>query len=227
MAAKVGTQLENINSLRKYPFSEGATLISDSGEDVPVNIVTGLSITSFVDCGTLHFSYIYVGPSIITVVISDNARPVLISTHLNDPAGYSAQMESLVDGINGSITIGQHNETLYGKSYRFSSDRQSGIHRFCILEFPRTGVIEFVDDVSGERVRGDVALSFSSGIKASVEPGDDNKTKIVLSMPKAVSNGLSSGCVPTDLNSACVAPVIQTINGISPTEYGEIAIVLE
>jgi hypothetical protein len=55
----------------------------------------------------------------------------------------------------------------------------------------------------------------------------DNDGKIVVRASDATEKILSGGCTPTDLNKSCIAPVIQTINGVAPNSFGEIALVFE
>ena len=82
------------------------------------------------------------------------------------------------------------------------------------------GIQKFVDDKSGNEAVGDVKLSFGSGISVTVNNG-----KIHLAVTDSITNTLSSGCVPTSLNESCVAPVVQTINGVEPAFDGTIALV--
>ena len=224
---KFGIQLENINELRKYPFSESSTLTSDSGDAFPTDIITELHVVAFFSVDSLRLSFMHVGPTLLSVVLSDAKGPVLsLSTTYNEQ-GFIADMESLVDGISGTISIGKKNPAYVGRTYRFSSSMQSGIHPFCILEFPNIGVSKIVDDVSGKSASGEINLTFEGGLVPSVVSDDKLSPVVELSMPTNSINSLSNECLPTDPNTACVAPIIQTISGVSPTKNGEIAIVLE
>lgn len=225
-------QFENINSLRKYPFAEDATMLSDKGEPIPVDIIKSLHITSLVSVDDVFCSGIHCGPRLVSISLSDKNGILLSCTCPGNISGTNdeyIEMTSHRKGVSGTISLyNPKTDSASAVTYRASTPAQTRIHRFCILEFPEVGVVKFIDDKSGEEISGQVTVKFNGGaVGASIAEQDTHKTTIKLSLNKNLASILSNPCIPTDLNTSCIAPVIQTINGVEPTEDGEIAIVLE
>ena len=215
-------QWENESALRKYPLADGSSGIDDLGRALPDDFIVDLSMTSFSTLRNLRLSGAYSGPSVVSVVFSDDSGPVAHATARKPEVGVVA-LEPDRDGVSGTVEFGNVDFT---GSFRFSSFGQSGILPFCVLEFPECGVVEFVDDTSGEKAEGDVSFNFGRAVLVSI--ARDNETNVVTLTPStSMAKSLSTGCVPTDLNTACIAPVIRTFNGVSPDEDGAIAIVLQ
>lgn len=220
-----GIQFENANELRRYPLSEDATCVDDTGVPLPDNVLVDMSVASFRALPGLRVSSVHVGPGLVSVSLSDDSGAVATATVVAaafEPYAPVA-LDSLRDGVSGYVSFGEIDRTSRAM-YRFSTEAQSAVHPFCVFEFPGAGVIEFVDDSSGERVSGDVVFDFGRYIDAHVE--SDGHT-VVLDLSDGMARTMDTGCVPTDLNTSCTAPVIQTINGVEPDSDGEIAIVFE
>lgn len=218
-------QWENENALRKYPLSELATCVDDAGKEFPTGILTGLSIVSFSKLDGPRVSSLYVGPRLVSLIISDGSGPIASATVTDVKPFSQVALEPTRPGVSGSVEFGEFDASA-PSSYRFSTVEQSGILPFCVVEFPDSGITEVVDDISGESATGVVSFDFGSAASADVEIIDD-KPEIVLRLSDSIARSLSNGCVPTDLGKSCIAPVIQTINGISPDEDGAIALVFE
>lgn len=216
-------QFENANELRKYPLSEAATCVDDSGRPFPDNIVVDLSIASVSELPHLRVSSVHVGPGLVSISFSDDNGAVATATAV-DPSDYEpVGLDPLRDGVSGHVVFGRFDRSSRS-TYRFSSAAQSAVHEFCVFEFPVAGVKAFVDDMSGGSATGDVVFDFGRYVDARMS-GDGST--VVLSLSDSLARTLDTGCVPTDLNTSCLAPVIQTINGVEPDSNGEIAIVFE
>lgn len=220
---QAGIQFENANELRKYPLSEKASCVDDSGNSFPDNVVVDFSVASFSGLDGLRISSVHVGPGLVSTSFSDNAGIVATATSVGANPYSPVKLDPLRKGVSGYVSFGEFDKSTR-RTYRFSSPEQSAIHEFCIFVFPSPGVVEFVDDTSGEKASGDVVFDFGRYMNASLS--DDRKT-ITLSVSDGVARTLDTGCVPTDLNKSCLAPVIQSIDGVEPDSAGEIAIVFE
>lgn len=220
--ASSGIQLEDINALRKYPLSENSTLLDDRGVPIDNRIIVSLCIVSYVDIDAPRISYVYVGNGIVSIAISDNNG--LVATFLGHDCEPSVEYTMTPErkGVVCKVVFGDAVSDGSVARHRFSSSEQSGIHEFCIVRVPGSIVTSVTDAMSGESFTGDISFAFSGGVYA-----ENTTDGVVLSASDSLEKVLSTGCVPTDLNKSCIAPVIQTINGVKPNEFGEIALVLE
>lgn len=217
-----GLQYEDANALRKYPISEDATCLDDSGLVFPPDIVVDMCAVAFSSVVGMYLSYIHVGDRLLSAAVSDGAGVVATLTVVDYKDNSEYVMDSNRSGVYVSMSFGKLREHSHS-TYRFSSAMQAGIHKFCVVEIQGGLVESIVDDSSGETFSGPVSFVFSGGISAKV----DESGVVKLLASDSIEKTLSGGCTPTDLNKSCVVPVIQSINGIKPNEFGEIAIVLE
>lgn len=215
---------EDSNLLRKYPVAEESTCVDDAGTRLDTGVIQDLSIVTYTALVNPRIGSVYIGKSIVSVTIMDDLGPVAVFTEAGDVSGKSISPTQSRRGVFARITLG---ETKNPTNLRFSDVRQSGIHEFCIVDASSSCVTAFIDDTSGKEFSGDMELVFRAGIKCDIKNNNTIDPTVVLSAADSLEKTLSSGCVPTDLNKSCVAPVIQTINGVKPNEFGEIAIVFE
>lgn len=218
-------EFEDSNLLRKYPISEEATCIDDDGKQLGTDILQDLSIVSYVEISNARIGSIYVSDKIVSVTVVDDTGVIAVFTAVASEAGDELEPEYARPGVFARLRVSAAvPET---KTYRFSTKEQSRIHEMCLLDVRSTRVDAFVDDKSGEEFRGDVELVFRPGIRHSVKNGKNDDPTVILSADDGMDKILSTGCVPTNLNKSCIAPVVQSIDGVKPNEYGEIAIVFE
>ena len=217
-----GIQYEDINALRKYPLAESSTCVDDSGFQLPQNIVIDMCVVAFSSVSGLYLSYLHVGDRLLSAAVSDGSGVVATLTVVDYSDDSEYTMVPARTGVSVVISFGKLKEHV-GETYKFSNLGQSSIHSFCVVDVPGSVVECVVDDASGERFTGKVSFVFSGGISASV----DETSRVSLKASDAIEKTLSGGCTPTDLNKSCIVPVIQSINGIKPNEFGEIALVLE
>jgi hypothetical protein len=218
-------EFEDSNLLRKYPISEEATCVDDDGKQLESDILQDLSIVSYVEISNARIGSIYISNNIVSVTVLDDSGVVAVFTSTVDEAKDELLPSYARPGVFARIRVAACvGET---KTYRFSTKEQSLVHEMCILDVRSTRVDSFVDDKSGEEFRGEVSLVFRPGIKCSVKNGNTDDPTVILSADDGMDKTLSTGCVPTNLNRSCVAPVIQSIDGVKPNEFGEIAIVFE
>ena len=216
-------QIENENYLRKYPLGEDATGISDDGLEIPYDAIVGLSVTTYVALPLFRISSIYIGPGMISVVLSDSSGVVATASGEYDSV---VALNARRDGVSGTIELG-HASFDSPMKFRFSSFAQSGISDFCVLAFPRVGVYMLEDASSGETATGSVVFDFGGQVSTSVSSTDDGTDIVEMELSQAAKNAIADRCMPTSLNDSCVSPVIQTINGMNVNSEGEFAIVFE
>jgi len=216
-------QIENENYLRKYPLSEDATGLSDSGSEIPYDVIVGLSVTTYVALPLFRISSIYVGPGIISVVLSDSSGVVATASGEYDSV---AALKSMRDGVFGTVEFG-HASFDSPMKFRFSSFKQSSISEFCVLSFPRVGVYMLEDASSGETATGSVEFDFGGQVSTTVSSTDDGTDIVTMELSQSAKNAIADRCMPTSLNDSCVSPVIQTINGMNVNSDGEFAVVFE
>lgn len=204
---------------------EDATGVDDSGVPVDSRILTELSIVTYVKLDKPRVGSIYVGPRLLSVTVVDEDGPIASVTTLKTSKLTDIRMESLRKCVFCRVSFGDMTGVL--ANHTFSTYEQSGIHEFCVLPIENSCVTGIIDDKTDSMYTGDLELRFDNGVVCSVFADTTGMPVINMAVSDSLARALSSGCTPMNLNSACVAPVIQTINGIPPNEFGEIALVLE
>ena len=220
-----GVQWENENSLRKYPFDEFSTCIDDAGVEIDPGFITDMSVSSAGSLSNARISSVYSGPGLISIVVSDDSGVVAHFTSTKSTGDEEVVFDSDRPGVVVSARINANSLT-HGVSHRFSTPEQSKINPFCIVEFSEEPVVMFVDDTTGSRIENVARLVFSPSVTA-VSNKDENGTRLTLTPSKSIMRGISNECIASDLDTACIVPVIQSINGVKPTANGSIAIILE
>lgn len=212
----------NINLLRKFPVDEGATLVDDSGIAMDTSLIANLLVVTAVELSNVRISYFRLSGEILSVVASDDVGPVasLMIHGYENYKDYS--MTALRNGVTVRITTGKLSEAKRCV-HRFSTPEQSLLNGFCVIDVGCGLVENVIDDSSGSVFHGDLDVTFSGGIGAEV----DQFGRIQLRATDSLDKTLASGCTPTNLNKSCIVPVIQSINGVKPTNLGDIAIVFE
>ena len=218
-------QWENQNALRKYPLSDLATCVDDSGEKLDPGIVTGVSIISFRHLSNPRLAGLYIGEDIVSAIFADDTGPLGQATATLPLADRTVALSPMDPRVSGSVEFGS-DDSFMPCSLRFSTAAQSAILPFCSIEVPDGGVTGIVDSKNGTSHTGDLAFNFGNGVVVSVEKTTNGGT-VTLSPSDSIARSISTGCVPTDLDTSCIAPVIRTFNGVKPDEDGAIALVFQ
>lgn len=234
----VSIQWENRNELRRHPFEQSATLVSDDGARMPHGIVADIHL-SYGGTGLPYASCVHVGPVVsIAVAFSDAGSPLL---HLSIPFDeiepyrpYPMLPFSDSSGAAGLVSFGNVSDLAKYRddptTWRFSSADQSGILPTCVLRVPGGQLLSFVDDRTGETVSGDVVIRVPDGISVSKSEGatDAGVPAAVasFSLSDALNERLKTDCDADGLASVKRIQPIRSFNFVRPNEKGEIAIIL-
>lgn len=209
------TQWENSNALRKYPFSEDASLVDDAGAMLPLDIVTDMML--FAPDAEAHVTNVRISPTMVSLAVLSGSQCAGVFVPRSSFEPYVPFQLSGSPGFGGYVTFGDFEWPSAGRFHRFSTSAQSKLDPHAVVKFPAPGVLKFVDDVSGEELSGDVVVSLPDILEISEVDGE-----IQLSMTENGARQLTTPCnVGTD-STICGTPVIRTINGIAPDEDGAI-----
>lgn len=219
----------NINSQRKYPFSQDAGL-SVGGFEVPTDLVVDfvlpVNVSAAPDPTLFHLKQLGVfGSGVVLSFAYDDTvfATVSVATDGFKPyTTYPVQGAGAFSDSKGWITIGDLEATLRSPgSYTF--DAPSGRLLPSVIR-PRLRTVSSLSIVNGEDVgqplTGDIALVAGRNFRLRVDVSGP-KPKIFLD---AISGaGTVSPCTCSDLDEN--APCIRTINGVHPADNGNINLI--
>lgn len=230
MAAYVDTecaQFENVNEMRNFPFSESASLVDRTGKELPACAVSDLHIVASVLDGeedvvakmsSMHVSEHMVSACFVVLARgTSRAASVTVSMDRFRPY-YPYRLNPLgsSDGIGGVVSFGNIRAGNSPETYFLDG---AVVHPCCVAVTRRPAVTAFVDKRSGERLSGNVGISFSGYVSASSDGG-----KFRLSLEKGADSELASECAKASGSEVCGATPIRSINGVRPDDDGNIVI---
>ena len=229
MAVYVDTavaQFENVNELRKFPFSDESSLVDRSGVELPIGMIVDAHM--FVPCETgftpvVKLTRVHISSAMISACFKSSyggrmcAMSVTVS--VSDFGPYIPyRMEKLAgsEDIGGVVSFGDITFPNYPETYFLEN---AAIHPCCVISSRPSGLRRIVDPRSGESVSGDVRISFSGHVKAgNVGNG------ILLSLEDGSESELASECSKATGLDVCGATPISSINGIRPDSDGNIVL---
>lgn len=229
---------QNINSQRKYPFADDATLLStgSKGSTLPNDVIVDCSVWSpnstDIYLGSINCKDGYVG-----VTFLENSNVVLkFSGHVRE---YEVQpLDSVVAGYSGFISFGRgvHKEG----SWKFSVYNASKLLPSCVISIPGLEAIILEDARTEQQLSSQVRLINNTPEDLNIEIKRENDIDPVIVDGNAVNavifslNTSASGvdvfqkylhpaAVSPD-NDNCQSRVIRSINKVVPDCDGYITI---
>lgn len=158
------------NENRYFPFDDSASLLDDSGNKPPLQVLVDMKLMVPETIG----SYVYAGalsvtPQIVTVVLLASADLdaegeviATISQRLPVTTFYPYSVEGQVDGIGGWLSFGTLDDLLY--QGRFSTPRQSLISPLAARSY-RVPPVLSAQSLGGSPLKGIVRLSGGNDIE--------------------------------------------------------------
>jgi hypothetical protein len=219
------------NANRKYPFADGASLLSNEGWMLNLGAILDARIYMLGATGAVYLSSIAIVDDVPTITIADSSAAHTCSTTidvadatdtyaLTDSAGRPAGV--LVLDPNLKITAFSTNATFNQSATQFVTS--------VVASVPDAGLTGIV--VNGEVLSGTVYLVGQNGVQLSV---DGNNLRVdVAGDPYAYRRLSLEGVVPepnrTAIKSVAVwytdpDNVTQLVGSVLPNEYGEIHLV--
>lgn len=225
-------QFENVNSLRSYPFQDGCRLVDNLGRTLPQNVIVDLHM--FVPVGIqscsprVSMTSVHLSQSMVSVCFvseacgTSGALSVTVSAdNLRPYVPY--RLEKLVGSydIGGVVTFGEMELPGFPETYLFDmEDRNAEVHPCCVSAGKPASLRSFIDRRSGNRVSGDVNISFSRHIESS-----KSGKSFRLSLSEGSASELMSKCSGlSESTDICGATPIRSINGVRPDADGNIVL---
>lgn len=219
-------QFENVNGLRKFPFSEDSSLVDRDGKELPQDAVVDLHMVVPADEGSVpdvrlvsaHLSRAMVSVCFRSVAAGRTcAMSVMVAGE--DFAPYRPYMLRPLYGsedIGGVVTFGDMDLTTCPMTY-FLED--AVVHPCCIAQSRPAGLRGIVDPRSGGELFGDARLSFSGHVESVIKDG-----MFSLSLSEESRANLASECAGGSEAGMCGATPIASINGVRPDADGNIVL---
>lgn len=234
-------QWENGNELSPYPFA-GYTELDGNGNPVEKSVlepelwgvVSDLSI--FIVSGynqnvgsvpPFKLSSIHVGPGLVSMSVSNGKNTLVCSVPKSDFEPYCPYPMTSVGSENpcsGMCTFGD----VFSRPPVFRRWKDGPIVMDSLVYPYRSNFISsFVDSVTGEEATGHVVFKLPTGVSAErVDRGPSYGDHIRLLTDGRYDDLIVSPCDDSDAYAGFL-PRITNINGVTPNERGEIAIILE
>ena len=235
-ADMAAAQFENVNELRRYPFTEDASLadlllgtITDVGIVVPADVpVNGGVFKSFdpVPAPVVEMTSVHLSPSMVSVCFRSvfdgktSALSVTVSSATFRPY-FPYRLEKLFgsDDIGGFVSFGDIRFPDNPETYRFDG---ATVHPSCVAMAKPAGLRRITDRRSGTSISGDVRISFSGYVDVQSDAGDPKS--VSLSLAEGAETELASDCIDMSGSNPCGATPIRSINGVQPDEEGNIVL---
>jgi len=219
----------NVNSQRKYPFAQNASLLVGDFElpnDLIVDFVLPVNISAAPDPSLFHLKQVGVFGSGVTISFAYDgtvfATVSVASSGFVPYTTYTIQGAGEFSDSKGWITIGQLASIMATPgSYNF--DVSTG-HLLPSVIRPRLRTVSSMSIVNGIDVgpalTGDIALVAGRNFRLRVDLSGA-KPAIILDAIDGAGTVTSCACSQLDED----APYIRTINGVYPTDNGNLNLV--
>lgn len=239
-------QFENVNELRRYPFTDESSLKDDFGMELPDDCISDIRIVvpsskcvngadsdssspvgehGFRKCtlptvrlSSFHMSHYMVSACFIVFGEEGSAALSVTVSSSNFKPYFPYRLEKVAGARNvgGVVTFGNIEFPMTPHTY-FLND--AVVHPCCVAVSEVGRLMSIVDRRSGSRLTGDVSIDFSGYVKASKTSGC-----VKLSLEDGAADELASECAKISGYGSCGATPIRSINGIRPDEEGNIVI---
>ena len=219
----------NVNSQRKYPFAQSASLMAGDFElpdDLLVDFVLPVNVSAAPDPTLFHVKQVGVFGSGVTISLAYDdtvfATVSVASGGFVPYTTYAVQGAGIFSDSKGWVTIGQLSSIMTTPgSYNF--DVATGRLLPSVIR-PRLRTVSSLSIVNGVDVgpalTGDISLVAGRNFRLRVDLSGA-KPAIILDAIDGAGTVTPCSCSQLDED----APCISTINGVSPTDNGNINLV--
>ena len=239
-------QFENVNGLRRYPFTDESSLNDDFGMELPDDCISDVRIVvpaspcangsdsdsdssggnqGLVECSlpkvrlsSFHMSHYMVSACFIVLGDEGGAALSITVSSSNFKPYFPYRLEEVAGSRNvgGVVTFGNIEFPMTPHTYFLNG---AVVHPCCVAVSEVGRMMSIVDRRSGNRLTGDVSIDFSGYVKASKTSGG-----VKLSLDDGAADELASECAKISGYGSCGATPIRSINGIRPDDDGNIVI---
>lgn len=209
-------QWENSNSGVAFPFDDDSVpesfpnwILVDAFFVVPSNVV-----------GDVSLSCLHIGPSLVSVTFNVGGRPALEGhSTVGSFSPYTpVRLSTFIPGVGGMVTFGEvdfSNRVMMRDSIRIS---ESAVFR------PDVGrLVAFDQPERMETASGDVGFDIPSDVFVKIA-NEGNTSEVDFSVSKSLADTVRAPCNAESISAGTLVNVTN-INGVSPNEKGQLAIV--
>jgi len=214
-------QWYNENKLRRYPFDDTGTLVSDNGQQFPDSLIVDASFTLPEVHKDIYCSFIKISSNLITLGFVSSTAPLLVGTFNKvDIKPYVAYpLTAMTSNVSGWVVFGDIN--IPAGTYQFSSAGQGRLLQRVVncIEVPKvTSIVKLGYPVSTGL---DKLIRLKAGSGVTIRKHESLPNTIVIALQDPLSfvgpcNDL------TDIGSNQVS--VHSINKVRPDENGVITI---
>ena len=232
-------QFENVNSLRRYPFSAGSSLVDVDGKALPEDVIVDvhLVVPSFVSPGSdsssdaqgpfdlpdVRLTSVHLTPYMVSACFVSRSSGGNVA--LSATVGRSefvpympCRLECLAGSrdAGGIVTFGDFEFPGFEEAYRLES---ACVSPCCFSSFEPPRLRRFIDRRSGETLSGEVQVAFSGYVNAT-----RSGNSVHLKLADGAAEELVTECEKYANADVCGATPLSSINGIRPDVDGNIVL---
>ena len=229
-------QFENANENRSYPFADNSTLVSRTGEELPVDVISDmhLAIPSSVEktsSGTeeraaAYLSSVHMSTAMlsacVTLVSSKGVSGALsVTVRMSEFRPYTPYRMTKLAGTEdagGMITFGSFEVPMRPVTYFFDMGA-AAVCESCITRLDPPRLRRFYDPRSGLYASGDVGIEFSDFVDTK---RDGSRVRLLLR--KESADALASTCERERAVNGCGSTPVMKINGVMPDDKKRIVL---
>lgn len=222
----------NLNTTRRYPFDDEATLIGDDAARLPDSIIVDATIGGTREASehTYFLGSVSVSPLIVSATIcrfdggAGNTLVGFVNVDKDTARRGTVPVEAVVPNFNGFISFGAAIASITDLNWAASSVDQARFNERCVYQ-TAFGVFDDVTDAAAfSGVTGVIDLVTTNPDVLSISTGTvDGKNAIFIGLNEKGDRGFSihrnfiSPCDVSPDSNTCVVDSITSINGIQPT----------
>lgn len=213
----------NENEGRKYPLAEEGTLLDDTGQSLPVDIIADLGLLVPPAHADVILKSLVITPNLVTVAFASSTSALLVGTYAWDvTAPYVAYpLTAMADNVSGWIVFGSHLHTIVER-YAFTSVAQTAVEQRAVHIVDALAVTRCVKYGARASDYVDQVVRLLEGSGINIAQDDTDPQKIVVSLDESVASSFISPCEDPANAQACGVPPIRSFLGVCPDEDGKI-----
>lgn len=215
----------NENEGRAYPLADAATQLDISGNKLPTDILADMCIMAPSEYADAYVSSVRITSNLIAVSVASGQAPLLhCVVYRSTYVPYtSVALTPLVPDVSGWAVFGNH-MALVNEYYRFSGAAQSGLAPRALRVVERIPVQSFSLLNRDPQKWIDRLVRVLGGTALRIYKSETASDTIIIELDKARAEAFLGPCNVYDSSTACPAPPICSINGVTANDAGDLVL---
>jgi len=218
----------NENEGRKYPLSETASGVDDTGQIVPSDILVDAGIMVPSDYADVRLHSLVVTTDIITLALTSATSALMVGTFARSAVEpYKAYpLTPVVNNVSGWVVFGTH-RTVVEERYKFSTAAQAQLEQRAVRVVDNLAVTlcrKFGGQAS--RTVGKV-VTLNAGVGITIQQDTVDPQKIVIGLKESVASSFISPCDNPANEDRCGVAPLKSILGVCADVNGRVTLRLE